>query len=513
MLPGRLHPPAFSDSDKMIHWLLNVHEKYYIELKKAQELPRSFWESYSSFANTAGGWIILGVAEKDPQNEILGVGNADKLISSLWDQLSNPEKVSYRCVNNEDVQILILDGKQVVVVYVNEAPETQKPVYLNKKIESTYVRTGDGDRLATQQELQAFLRNAQPGQDSLPVAHFSFDDLDSDTILSFKEKVHIRYPKGKYLEMSNEAFLTEIGACSLDRQTKEPRIKKGTLLFFGKLNSIKEIYPHFHLDYFNRRGGNPRWIDRVSDDDPGDYEMNIYNFYRVVYDKLRILLQEPFHMDDYQLRLPVSDFDEPLRECLVNTLAHADYTQGYPSTKIEVYDGWFCFTNPGKMLISPRQFIVGGDSRPRNEIIMKMFRLLGASERQGFGGPLIFKSALAKNYRQPEIITDIEHTELKVWNIDLADSYPDLGTNEKNVLRFILKSRSPRSIREIADALHINTYQARKSIQALADGGRLRKLGNGPSTKYAVGIQSGELLTQLQIAIDELKKSYTQDYE
>ncbi|MDY5907687.1 MAG: hypothetical protein SPK11_02590, partial [Bullifex sp.] len=47
-------------------------------------------------------------------------------------------------------------------------------------------------------------------------------------------------------------------------------------------NSIKDMYPHFHVDYFNRRGNNPRWIDRVSDDEPGDYEMNLYNFYNII---------------------------------------------------------------------------------------------------------------------------------------------------------------------------------------------------------------------------------------
>lgn len=36
-------------------WLINVNEKYYIELKKASELPNAFWESYSSFCNTSGG--------------------------------------------------------------------------------------------------------------------------------------------------------------------------------------------------------------------------------------------------------------------------------------------------------------------------------------------------------------------------------------------------------------------------------------------------------------------------
>ena len=63
-----------------------------------------------------------------------------------------------------------------------------------------------------------------------------------------------------------------------------------------------------------------------------------------------------------------------------------------------MYDGWYCFINPGKMLVSPEQFFLGGDSRPRNEIIMKMFRLLGASERQGFGGPLIYKTAVQNEF-------------------------------------------------------------------------------------------------------------------
>ena len=80
---------------------------------------------------------------------------------------------------------------------------------------------------------------------------------------------------------------------------------------------------------------------------------------------------------------------------------------------------------------------------------MKLFRLLGASERQGFGGPLIYKTAIKNDFRRPEISTDIEHTELKLWNIDLADSYPDLTETEKSVLRFIVKTSQPQSVNMI----------------------------------------------------------------
>lgn len=300
----------------------------------------------------------------------MGVGNPEKTLTSLWDQLSNSNKVSYKNVDNQDVNTYIIDGKTVIIVYVKEAAESMKPVFIGGKLENSWIRTGDGDRKTTRDELSALIRNAQPNQDSLSADNFTIDDLDLDSIITFKERVSKRFPKRKFIEMENSEFLTEIGACYKDRHTGELKIRRGILLFLGKCNSIKELFPHYHLDFFNRRGNNPRWSDRVSDDEPSDYEMNIYNFYNIVYEKIKNLLQESFALDSGQLRIPLSEFDETIREGLVNCLAHADYVQGYPSVKIDVYDGWFSFINPGKMLVSPQQFLMGGDSRPRNEIIM-----------------------------------------------------------------------------------------------------------------------------------------------
>lgn len=331
--------------------------------------------------------------------------------------------------------------------------------------------------------------------------------IDTDSLLSFKERVHKRYPKQDFLKMTNQQFLTEIGAAYEDRDSGEWKLKKGTVLFLGKTNSIRELFPHYHLDYFNRRGSNARWLDRVTDDEPGEYEMNIYNFYRIVYEKLRLLLQESFSLDSEQMRIPITDFDETLRECLVNCLAHADYVQGYPSVKVEAYDGWFSFLNPGKLLVSPQQFKTGGDSRPRNEIVMKFFRLLGASERQGFGGPLIFNSALQNQYRCPEIESDIEHTSLRVWNIDLPDSYPSLSVTEKNTLRVIMKSGLPLSIKGICTLTGENDYQTRKAITTLIQMSLVEKMGNGPSTKYYLARTSLEYLAQIQLAVEDWKKA------
>ncbi len=78
--------------------LLKVIEQYEnekLEFKKCEnELPKSFWETYSAFCNTEGGLVLLGISEENGKNIISGVKNSQKVISNLWNQLANSNKVS-----------------------------------------------------------------------------------------------------------------------------------------------------------------------------------------------------------------------------------------------------------------------------------------------------------------------------------------------------------------------------------------------------------------------------------
>ena len=56
---------------------------------------------------------MLGVIEGNPTNTIQGVGNISKTQMKLWDMLSNPNKVNYRSVDNEDVQMVNIDWAEV----------------------------------------------------------------------------------------------------------------------------------------------------------------------------------------------------------------------------------------------------------------------------------------------------------------------------------------------------------------------------------------------------------------
>lgn len=50
---------------------LNDIEWNDFEVKEASGgIPKSMWETVSAFSNTEGGWIILGVKEKEDQQRI-----------------------------------------------------------------------------------------------------------------------------------------------------------------------------------------------------------------------------------------------------------------------------------------------------------------------------------------------------------------------------------------------------------------------------------------------------------
>ncbi|MBE6855259.1 MAG: ATP-binding protein, partial [Ruminococcus sp.] len=92
---------------------LNHIEKYKennrIEAKKATGgLPNSIWETYSSFANTLGGVILLGVKEdSDKKLQVVGLPDPEWLVQDFWDNINNPQKASVNILSEKNVVIEI----------------------------------------------------------------------------------------------------------------------------------------------------------------------------------------------------------------------------------------------------------------------------------------------------------------------------------------------------------------------------------------------------------------------
>ena len=122
-------------------------------------LPHSIWETYSAFANSYGGVILLGVEElPDHSLRVQGLLDPQELVEQFETMLSDPKVVSVNLLGEDNIQILSVDGKDIVAICVPMAEQDQLPVYIGGDlVRGSYRRSGDGDYHCTRAELNAML--------------------------------------------------------------------------------------------------------------------------------------------------------------------------------------------------------------------------------------------------------------------------------------------------------------------------------------------------------------------
>ena len=128
-------------------------ESINLEFKRCKErLPKDFWPTYSSFANTFGGTLILGV--EDITHNIEGVDDPESIIKDLWDLLNNDTKVSVNLLTEDDIKIREMDGKKIIIINIPRAERRKRPVFINNTMKNgTYKRNGEGDYHCSVSEL------------------------------------------------------------------------------------------------------------------------------------------------------------------------------------------------------------------------------------------------------------------------------------------------------------------------------------------------------------------------
>ena len=98
---------------------------------------------------------------------------------------------------------------------------------------------------------------------------------------------------------------------------------------------------------------------------------------------------------------------EALREALINTIIHADYTGRVPVQIIKRPD-MFVFRNPGIMRLPLEDALRGGTSDCRNRKLQKMFQFVGIGEQAGSGIPKIYRNWSQQHWRLPTLQEKIE---------------------------------------------------------------------------------------------------------
>ena len=147
-----------------LEFLGEYQESNRIEAKRAQGgLPHSLWETYSAFANTQGGVILLGVAEGE-RGALYSVPlfDPEELAEEFWAMVQDRRVVSVNLLQREDVQILKSGRNPIMAIFVPKASDRDRPVYIGEDPYSgTYCRRGEGDYRCSRSEVDVMFRERQ----------------------------------------------------------------------------------------------------------------------------------------------------------------------------------------------------------------------------------------------------------------------------------------------------------------------------------------------------------------
>ncbi len=392
--------------------LIYMGEKVDVECKKAESnVPKSAYESYSAFANTKGGYIILGVDENKKRMKpeerfiIQGIEKPSRQMEDFWNTI-NSDKVNINILKDEDVFEVTEGAVTLIVIRVPRANFQTRPVYIGMNpFTGAFKRNHEGDYHCTNAEVRAMLRdqNAE-GVDDMVIEHYTMDDVDVDTLRAYRMRFQNENGEHIWNTYDDKHFLEMLGGYRKDRDKGIEGLTLAGLMMFGNGLVVRDVFDNIFMDYRDEshKTNDVRWNDRITYD--GTWENNVFNFLGKVLPKLTAELPRPFKLKGY-----VREDDTPLhkavRESCVNMVIHADYMLEGTLKVIKTVEG-FEITNPGILKIPKEQIFRGGNSKPRNPRMQSMLRMVGYGDNIGSGFPTILNAWEEQGWEAPELIED-----------------------------------------------------------------------------------------------------------
>ena len=392
-------------------------------------VPSSLWETYSAFANTDGGTIVLGVNEKGHGRLVVeGLPDAYKIIKDFWNMVNNRQKVSSNILTDSMAYVDQVEGKDVIVIHVPRAERTSRPVYVGADPRTgTYRRNFEGDYHCSLEEVALMMRDSSlVTDDNRLLTELDMTVFCPETVKAYRNIFKLIRPQHLWNHEDDTMFLRRIGAVREDKDTGRFHPTVAGLLMFGYEYEITTVFPNYFLDYQENRtnGMYARWTDRITSQS-GDWSGNVFDFILKVIPKLQSDLKVPF-MFKGNFRDDDTPLHKTVREATVNMLANADF-YGRRGVVVQKSAGGFKFANPGSMRVSLNEALQDSASDPRNGVMMKMLAMVEYGERAGSGLQGIFKTWQSVYHCAPRLeVTTTGGVDRTTLILDFGGRQPDI---------------------------------------------------------------------------------------
>lgn len=427
-------------------------ENKYTEYKR--EVTDGLKKEVLAFVNTNGGAIYIGVED---DGTVLGVSDCDQTmlrISSMLRDSIHPDIMMFITITIEQIEDLD-------VIKLNITAGSNKPYYLIKnglKPSGVYVRQGSASVPASPEQIRQMIKNADGDV---------FENLLSlEQELTFNKTASVFQDKGlpfaqpQFLSLGltrPDGLYTNLGLLLSDQcpfslkaavfQGCDQRLFKDRREFTGPLLSqLEDCYAYMQLN------------NQTAAEFHGLYRQDSKSY-------------------------P----DEALREALLNSLVHRDYSFS-ASSIVGIYADRMEFTSIGGLLPGiHKDDILLGISVCRNPKLANIFYRLELIEAYGTG-LLKIQSAYSGNSAQPEFLTTTNAFKVILPHLGqqsfLIKESPILSPEER--LLDFAKTKERITRQEAEDFLQVSTSTATRMLQALMESHKLQRVGRGKNTIYRV---------------------------
>ena len=425
-----------------------------LEFKRDLSSPAGFLRTVAAFANTAGGTVIIGVADRT--RAVRGVGDPlalEERAASLISDSIQPRLLP-------DLEVIGFRDRQLLAVRVYPSPS--RPHFIKRKgrRSGTYVRVGSTNRQADAQliaEMQRFAIGEAFDQWPMP-------ELNSEAI-DFRAASESFAPVRKLSRRNLET----LRLLTPHQGRLVPTI--GGMLLFGQAR----------LDHFP-----DAWIQagRFA----GTDKATILDHVRLEMHPIRAIEEAVAFVEKHSMRGAVIGRvrrhdrwnlpPEAVREAIVNAVVHADYSQTGAPIRVAIFDDRMEVENPGLLPFGlTLEELPLGVSKLRNRVLGRVFHELGLVEQWGSGVQRMISACRAQGLPAP--VWEEVGFRLRVTLRTERIRVPEVDEKDRTILD-LLEGDEGRQTRDIAEAIGLSTRSTRTRLARLVKRGLVREVGTGP---------------------------------
>lgn len=324
--------------------------------------------SLVAFANTRGGSVYVGVADN---GKITGVTLSTESVQQWLNSIKSKTEPSIM----PDVEVLEIEGKQIVKIHIIEYPV--KPLSIQGKY---YRRVQNSNHLLSASEVSdCYMQSMQYSWDSYLYAGATLEDLDPQRIRKFISRIN---EKGRInLDGSDIEILRKL------KLIKDNNPTNAAILLFAKDPLMYDIH-----------AGRLKTPDMILDD-----RIIRNTLFEALDETMRYIishLKVAYEISDQTVRTSTQRteiFEYPLdalRELVLNAIIHRKYNS-HVDIQIKIFDNKITIFNPGNLYGNITIDDLNRDdyqASARNKLIVEAFYLTGDIEKYGTGYQRIRKS-------------------------------------------------------------------------------------------------------------------------